>query len=91
MQQPPINNANDADTVVELELRLLDPAVRGTPEEVDRLLAAEFVEIGSSGSTNDKAATLAGLAAESDRNTAPERITTGMQARLLAADVALVT
>jgi ribonuclease HI len=37
------------DEVVELELRLLDPAVRADRAEVERLLHPEFREIGASG------------------------------------------
>jgi ribonuclease HI len=41
--------ARELDVVRALELRLLDPAVRGRPAEVERLLHPEFVEIGASG------------------------------------------
>lgn len=39
----------DLDTVVAHELELLDPAVRGDPTAVRRLLHEEFSEIGASG------------------------------------------
>jgi hypothetical protein len=49
-----------------LELRLLDPAVRRSPQELDRLLADDFFEIGSSGRVfHNKARIIASLAEES--------------------------
>jgi hypothetical protein len=48
-----------------LELRLLDPSVRGSPDALDRLLADDFLEIGSSGRTFDKPRIIASLGEES--------------------------
>ena len=53
-----------ADGPAELELRLLDPAVRGDRAAVERLLHPDFVEFGASGRVWDRAAVLAALAAE---------------------------
>ena len=51
-------------TIRELELRLLDPTVRSSPAELDRLLADDFVEIGSSGRVWDKQAIVGALRQE---------------------------
>ena len=50
------------DAVIALELRLLDPAVRANPAEVERLLDAEFREIAPSGATWGRDAVVAALA-----------------------------
>jgi hypothetical protein len=42
------------ETIRSLELRLLDPEVRATPEKLEELLADDFLELGSSGRTYDK-------------------------------------
>src|SRR5215208_4709918 len=47
-----------------LEERLLQPDVRKSPDELDRLLAEGFMEFGSSGRAYDKPAVIEGLAAE---------------------------
>jgi hypothetical protein len=54
-----------AEEIRELEMRLLDPAVRRSPERLEDLLADEFVELGSSGRTYDKRGIIASLAQES--------------------------
>jgi hypothetical protein len=38
----------------ELEERLMQPSVRGSPEQVAQLLADDFVEVGKSGRVYDK-------------------------------------
>lgn len=43
-----------SDTIKELELSLLQPEVRSSRETLDRLLADDFFEIGSSGNTYTK-------------------------------------
>lgn len=43
------------DQIRQLEVRLLQPEVRRTPEEVAKLLAPEFIEFGSSGQIFTKA------------------------------------
>jgi hypothetical protein len=49
-----------------LELSLLDPAIRGSARELDRLLADDFFEIGSSGRVfENKARIIVALAEES--------------------------
>jgi hypothetical protein len=50
-----------ADEIERLELYLLDPEVRADVSEMERLLAANFVEFGSSGRTHSKADILATL------------------------------
>jgi hypothetical protein len=70
------------------ELRLLDPAVRASPELVAELLHPEFVEFGASGRRWDAASVLAvmgGGAAE------PPIEVTGLAGTRLAADVVHLT
>ena len=73
--------------MVALERRLLDPAVRADRKELDRLLHAEFIEVGASGRRWDRAAMLDLLA--SDPGSAPE--VGDLFARALTDDVVLVT
>jgi hypothetical protein len=71
-----------------LEERLLDPAVRRDSEQVSALLADDFVEVGSSGRTFDKAQVL-----ESLRNELPleEALIRNFVAKPLCSTVFLVT
>jgi hypothetical protein len=71
-----------------LELRLLEPAVRGNPDEVAALLAPEFTEFGASGQVFDRAAIVAGLAAEGTR---VARKLSRFAVRPLGPDAALAT
>lgn len=74
-----------------LELRLLDPDVCASPGEVADLLDDGFVEFGASGGVWDKTQTVAGLAGEKGSGPPAERTVRGLQVRLLAEGVALVT
>jgi hypothetical protein len=49
-----------------LELRLLDPKVRASPDEISRLLADDFMEFGSSGHVYDKQGIINGLQDETN-------------------------
>ena len=51
-----------------LETKLLKPEIRHAPEEVARLLADNFIEIGSSGKVYTKKQIIEELAAETDLN-----------------------
>jgi hypothetical protein len=53
-------------TLLHLELQLLDPSFRSNREKVDRLLTPEFREFGSSGTAWEREQLLEALAAESD-------------------------
>jgi hypothetical protein len=75
------------DDVVALELSLLDPRVRRSPEHVERLLHPGFREFGASGHAWDRGAIVAALAA--DPGTGWEA--TEVDAREVASGVALVT
>ncbi len=79
---------NLLDHLRSLEECLLDPVVRANPAAIERLLAPDFVEFGSSGQTYTRDEILSALAAE----TAPSSRTL-THFRLLAstADWALVT
>jgi ribonuclease HI len=75
------------DEVVELELRLLDPAVRADPAEVERLLHPEFREIGASGRMWDRDSMVAALAEEPGTGATASEV----EARMVAHEVVLVT
>jgi len=70
-----------------LELMLLDPEVRRNPALIEELLAADFVEFGSSGRVLTRAATLEMLSTESDFQVKAE----DFACRMLPEHVALVT
>jgi hypothetical protein len=53
-----------SEMIRELEERLLQPEIRRAAEQVDALMADEFMEIGSSGKLYDKAQIMAALEAE---------------------------
>jgi hypothetical protein len=74
----------------ELEIRLMDPALRGSREDVSALLAEDFVEFASNGHIYDKPGILDALAAEAVVG-APERAVADFAVRMLAPNVALVT
>ena len=68
----------------DLEIRLLDPDVRRSPAEIDRLLADEFIEFGSSGRVYCKKDCAGGMP--------PLRIDISQfHAQLMAPGLALVT
>jgi len=52
--------------IIELELKLLEPDVRKSAEELDRLLADKFVEFGSAGKKYNKKEIIAELDSESE-------------------------
>jgi hypothetical protein len=54
----------DMQLVIDLELRLLQPLVRASPAEVDKLLHPDFIEFGASGRTWDRAQMITSLAGE---------------------------
>ena len=72
-----------------LEERLLDPAIRGSANQVDLLLADEFVEFGSSGHIYDKPAVMEAL--QLDPGFDGRRTIGDFRVRDLAPTVALVT
>lgn len=72
--------------IIYLEKRLLDPTVRKSKEELDRLLADEFIEYCTSGYVCNKHETLKKL----PNSEAVEIIPKNFVVRSLADDVALV-
>lgn len=56
---------------VERELRLLDPEVRASPEQVGALLHPEFHEFGASGRRWDRTSVIAALAGAAEAGAAP--------------------
>ena len=75
------------DHLIALERRLLEPEVRASRAELDRLLADDFLEFGASGVRFGKAEALARLPHEQP----PEFTNQDFELRQLAADVALLT
>lgn len=65
------------------ELRLLEPRVRASPEEVTALLDPEFTEFGASGRRYDRASILAVTSAV-DESAYESKAVTGMSGVLLA-------
>jgi len=79
--------ASPEEAVAALELSLLDPAIRASAAELDRLLATEFVEFASTGRAFDKQEVLSRLPSERGlRFHAHE-----MRTQLLGPGAALVT
>lgn len=73
--------------IVQLELELLTPAARSSPERLDALIADDFVEIGSSGLTFGKDVVMEHLPHEHDKTFQASQVTS----RMLSPSVGLVT
>jgi hypothetical protein len=71
----------------DLEERLLQPEVRRSPDEAGKLLAADFIEFGSSGAVYSRQQILDGLLKESPMALSA----TDFSARVLSEGVVLVT
>ena len=78
---------NAESTVMQLELDLLDPSIRGNRDLLDQLLADDFYEIGATGASFGKANVLERLPHESGI----AFTASGMSAQRLADDVLLIT
>ena len=74
-------------TIMQLELDLLDPAVRADSVRLDALIADDFLEVGASGLSFGKAVVLARLPDENGVSFSAS----AMQAYILAPTVVLVT
>jgi ribonuclease HI len=79
---------SELETVVALERRLLEPAARADRAAVDRLLHAEFREVGASGVLWERAAIIAALAAEPG---VPAELPAAVDAREVSGGVVLLT
>ncbi|MGW2476502.1 nuclear transport factor 2 family protein [Streptomyces sp. NPDC001665] len=71
------------------ELRLLDPAVRASPEAVTELLDPEFTEFGASGRRYDRASILAVTSAVEEDDPGPD--VSDLSGSLLAPDLVHLT
>ncbi|TRV74760.1 DUF4440 domain-containing protein [Streptomyces sp. 130] len=71
------------------ELRLLDPAVRASPEAVTELLDPEFTEFGASGRRYDRASILAVTSAVEEGGPGPD--VSELSGTLLAPDLVHLT
>lgn len=54
--------------IYELELALLQPAIRQSPQEMDKLIADEFIEFGRSGKIYNKKDVIQSCSTEETRN-----------------------
>lgn len=81
----------DSEKLRALEESLLSAEGRASPELIDRLLADDFLEIGSAGDMFGKAEALELLAEEARDGHVYERAASDWSVRALAEDVALVT
>ena len=79
---------NQLRQVLELEMQLLDPAVRGNRVALEQLLHPDFVEVGASGRIWDREAVMHALGEE--KPGAPPEVS-DLSAAHLADDVILVT
>jgi hypothetical protein len=82
---------NLASLLWELEQRLLQPDVRGSPDVVGDFLDDEFVEFGSSGRVYDKAEIISALAKEQDQEPDGQISARDFRLRMLSDEVALIT
>lgn len=89
MDSPPADQ--DVQTVIELELRLLQPEVRAEPGEVETLLHLGFSEFGASGRLWGRLEMIAALAAEQPAGEEPVVTATDMAGTRLADDVIHLT
>lgn len=80
----------EAETLRQLEQRLLQPEVRGSAEEVTGLLDDDFTEFGSSGAVYEKSEIIEALQNESETRPV-ERSVQDLRVRQLGPDFALVT
>ncbi|MET7907489.1 nuclear transport factor 2 family protein [Streptomyces avermitilis] len=78
------------ESAIEAELRLLDPEIRRSPEQVGALLHPDFCEFGASGRFWDRASIIAALATETDPEARPVT-TSHMKGVQLAPDLVHLT
>jgi hypothetical protein len=85
------SQARDAATIKRLEQRLQLPSVRTSRQQLDQILADDFVEFGSSGATYDKRQIIAGLLADPESRLPRYATMQNLRVVWLAPDVALAT
>ncbi|MFF1451370.1 DUF4440 domain-containing protein [Streptomyces sp. NPDC058274] len=78
------------EAAIQGELRLLDPEIRRSPEQVGALLHPEFHEFGASGRRWDRSSVIAMLAASAEPGVRAS-VTSGMRGVQLAADLVHLT
>lgn len=83
----PVSESPLVDELRALELRLLDPELRRSPDALEELIDEDFTEFGASGRQFDRDAIVEALGSESPR----ECTVTDFRVTSLAPDVALVT
>ena len=86
-----MNKAENERLLIALEVGLLDPAVRSSAAQLADLLAADFVEFGSSGETYGKEEMIAQLLGESDKDPSIQRTGQDFEVRWLGEKSALLT
>lgn len=85
------SRAKDAATIKRLERRLQVPSVRTSRQQLEPLLADEFVEFGSSGAVYDKSRVIALLLSEQENKRPRYATMQSMKLQWLADDVTLLT
>lgn len=83
-------HSSAVEAAIECELRLLDPEVRGSPEQAGALLHPDFHEFGVSGRHWDRAAVITALASAADAGPGP-RVTSRVTGVRLAPDLVHLT
>jgi ADP-ribose pyrophosphatase YjhB (NUDIX family) len=83
----PDNSSSLFDQILELEEKLLQPKIRSSAAMLDRLLAPDFVEFGSSGCSSNKRQMIRSLGSE----TSAEISIDNLQVKMLAPQTALAT
>jgi len=81
----------DVQTVIGLELQLLQPQVRASAAELEKLLHPDFREFGASGRTWDRSRTIVALTGERPPAGDPPTTAAGITGIRLADDVVHVT
>ena len=84
-------HANDVQLVIDNELRLLDPHMRRSADEAEKLLHPEFFEFGASGRRWDRLETVAALRVEDLPGEMDRAVVSDIDAARLADDVVLIT
>lgn len=85
------SHTRDAATLKRLEMRLQLPSVRTSRQQLDQLLADEFLEFGSSDAICDKAKVIKALLADPESQLPRYATMHGMRVLWLTPEIALVT
>jgi len=82
------NNAVNLKQICELERKLLDPSIRRSKLELNKLIADDFIEIGASGQLYDKMSAIRTILSNLGQTPKEEYY---LRSRLLAPDLVLIS